>query len=178
MVEEKEVPYMDQETTDRQFRFLDWTDIDELCLSLYCQMHKDNYVPDAIIGLLRGGVVPARIMADYFGIVLDFFALDVKLYTGIGTRREEPVIRYGFKNKDIDKKKVLIIDDIWDSGKTMKAVLDHFKGKEITTATLLWKEGALEKPNYYAEIASENTWYIYPWEQIEFKKEMPEKMKK
>jgi hypothetical protein len=50
------------------------------------------YKPDCIIGLLRGGVVPARIFADYYNIVLDFFALDVKLYNGIDERREKPLI--------------------------------------------------------------------------------------
>lgn len=165
---------MDQETIDRQFKFLTWRDIDRLCFSLYAQMSKNHYVPDAIIGLLRGGVIPSRIMADYFGIVLDFFALDVKLYDGIGVRKETPVIRYDFKDTDI-KGKILVIDDIFDSGKTMKAVQDHFKGKDITTATLFWKETAKEKPNYYAEIAKEKEWIIFTWEQMEFKREISKK---
>ena len=159
----------------QEFRFLDWTDIDELCLSLYKKMAKDNYVPDAIVGLLRGGVIPARIIADYFGIVLDFFALDVKLYDGIGVKKEEPIIRYDFKDSDISGK-ILIIDDIYDSGKTMKAVLEHFKGKDITTATLLWKETALEKPNYYVDIAKEHEWVVFTWETMEFKREMDAKI--
>ena len=146
-----------------EFKFLGWQEIDSACLSLYSQMHVANYVPDAIIGLLRGGVVPARIMADYFGIVLDFFALDVKLYTGIGTRKEEPVIRYDFKDSDIKDKRILVLDDIYDSGKTMNAVIDHFEGHNITTATLLWKETAQKKPNYYAEVAKEEEWTIFPW---------------
>jgi len=159
-----------------EFKFLDWQEIDSACLSLYSQMHVANYVPDAIIGLLRGGVVPARIMADYFGIVLDFFALDVKLYTGVGIRNEEPVIRYDFKDSDIKDKKILVIDDVWESGKTMNAVMNHFEGHNITTATLYWKENAKEKPNYYAETANENIWLIYPWEQMEFKREMQAKI--
>ena len=161
---------------DKQFKFLSWSDIDQSCLSLYSQMRKANYVPDAIIGLLRGGVIPARMMADYFGIMLDFFALDVKLYTGIGTRKEEPVIRYDFKDSDLEGKNVLVIDDIFDSGKTMNAVLEHFKGHNVTTATLFWKETAKEKPDYYAEISKENEWVVYPWETMEFKREMQEKI--
>lgn len=167
---------MDQATIDKKFRFLDWYDIDGLCLSLYSQMAKNAYVPDAIIGLLRGGVVPARIMADYFGIVLDFFALDVKLYEGIGIRKASPIMRYAFKHKDIEDKKILVIDDIWDSGKTMRAVLDHFEGKEIVTATLLWKETAIEKPNYYAEVSKDEEWVVFPWEPFEFKRETTEKI--
>jgi len=155
---------------DKQFKFLSWSDIDQACLSLYSQMRKTNYVPDAIIGLLRGGVIPARIMADYFGIMLDFFALDVKLYTGIGTRKEEPVIRYDFKDSDLSGK-VLVIDDIWSSGKTMNAVLNRFKGKDITTATLFWQEPVDKKPNFYSEVARSNEWIVFPWETMEFKRE-------
>jgi len=162
---------MDQETTDNtKFKFLSWYEIEEACFTIYRKMKRDNYVPDSIIFLLRGGVVPARIFADYFGIVLDFFALDVKLYDKIGVRKEEPIIRYDFKDSDLDGKKVLILDDIWESGKTMKAVLNKFKGKDITTATLYWKENAPEKPNYYAEVAEKGKWLVYPWEMHEFKK--------
>jgi hypoxanthine phosphoribosyltransferase len=115
-------------------------------------------------------------MADYFGIVLDFFALDVKLYDGIGVRKASPVMRYAFKHKDIDGKKILIVDYIYDSGKTMQAVTAHFEGKEIVTATLFWKETAQEKPNYYADVSKDNEWIVFPWETMEFKKEIGKKI--
>jgi hypoxanthine phosphoribosyltransferase len=165
---------MDQEIIDRKFKFLSWYEMEEACLAIYRKMKRDNYVPDSIIGLLRGGVVPARIFADYFGIVLDFFALDVKLYDGIGVRKEKPLIRYDFKDEDL-KGRILVIDDIFDSGKTMKAVLDHFKGKDITTATLYWKEKAPGKPNYYARVAEKEEWIVFPFEVYEFKREIDKK---
>ena len=164
------------QSLDKQFKFLGWSDIDRACLSLYSQMHKNDYVPDVIIGLLRGGVIPARIMADYFGIMLGFFALDVKLYTGIGTRMGEPVIRYDFKDSDIEGKKILVVDDILDSGRTMNAVLEQLKGNSIATATLFWKETAKDKRDYYAETSSEIEWIVYPWETMEFKREMQTKI--
>ena len=159
---------------DRVFVRPDWLDIEDYCQCIRRGMMRDNYQPDAIIGLLRGGVIPARIIADYFGIVLDFFALDVKLYEKVGIRKEEPVIRYDFKESDL-KGKILIVDDIYDSGKTMRAVLDHFKGKDIKTATLHWKETASESPDYYARVATEKEWIVYPWEVNEFEREMNEK---
>jgi hypoxanthine phosphoribosyltransferase len=131
-------------------------------------MVDDGYVPDAIVALLRGGVVPGRIFSDFFDILLDFFALDVKLYDGIGKRKKAPVIKafYG----DIKNKKVLVVDDIWDSGKTMEAVLYNMRGEDITTATLFWKETAKCKPNYYADTVKENEWIIFPWEFCEFER--------
>jgi hypoxanthine phosphoribosyltransferase len=131
-------------------------------------MLKDNYKPDCIIALLRGGIVPARIFSDHFNILIDFFALDVKLYTGVNERMENAKI----KAFNVDTKgKHLIIDDIHDSGKTMEAVLEHLKGKEVTTATIFWKESAKNKPDYYAEVAKENEWIVFPWEMAEFNRE-------
>lgn len=153
------------------FRHLSWSDIEDYCAVIYTDMTVDNYYPECIIGLLRGGIVPARIFSDYFHILLDFFALDVKLYDGVNKRKEKPIIG-PFTLPFIRGKKILIVDDIYDSGKTMNAVLEYLKGEDIKTATLMWKETAKGKPNYYAEVAKDKEWVIFPWETHEFKKEM------
>lgn len=155
---------------DIKFKFLTWSNIDRACSKIYKKMQEDCYKPDAIVGLLRGGIVPARIFCDYFNVIIDFFAIDVKLYNGIGTKEEEPKIRE-FEEDLIRGKQILISDDILDSGKTMNAILEYLKGEDIRTATLYCKESAINKPNYYAEIVDENTWLIFPWERNEFKKQ-------
>lgn len=163
---------MDQETIDKiSFRHISWDDVENQCYSIYSQMLEKQYKPDAIVGLLRGGVVPARIFSDLFGILLDFFALDVKLYDGIDIRKENPVIG-PFDREIIRGRSVLIVDDILDSGRTMKAVLECLRGEKVTTATLFWKETAKEKPDYYAEIAKHNEWIVFPFEKQEFGREM------
>jgi len=145
-----------------------WKDIEDRCLSIYHKMLIDEYKPQSIVGLLRGGVVPARIFSDYFDILLDFFALDVKLYNGINSKNEHAEIRQFFG--DVKGKKILVVDDIWDSGQTMRSVLDYLGDEDVTTATLFYKEGAQGRPNYYAESNQENEWIVYPWEKEEFKR--------
>ena len=150
------------------FKFISWNDLEYYCDKIYTQMLKDDCKPDCIIGLLRGGIVPARIFSDHFNILIDFFALDVKLYTGVNRRMEKAKI----KAFDGDVKgKILVVDDIYDSGKTMEVVLEHLKGKEVTTATIFWKESAKNKPDYYAEVAKENEWIVFPFEMAEFNRE-------
>jgi hypoxanthine phosphoribosyltransferase len=156
-----------------QFKFLTWEDIDNACDNIYKQMVADNYRPTAIIGLLRGGVIPARIFCDYFNVTLDFFTIDVKLYNGIGTMEEKPKIRE-FEEDLIRGRKILIVDDIIDSAKTMSAVLEHLKEEDIKTATLYCKETAKMKPNYYACVAKENEWISFTWERREFLRETSE----
>jgi hypothetical protein len=159
---------------NKEFRFIGWEEIEKSCLSMYSQMCCRGYKPQAVIALLRGGVIPGRILSDYFNIMLDFFALDVTLYSGIGETKSEPSIK-PFTG-DIHGKKILIIDDIWDSGKTMNAVLDYLGTEDITTATLFWKELANNKPTYYSEIAKMSEWIIFPWERYEFYREIGDKL--
>ena len=56
---------------------------------------------------------------------------------------------------------ILIVDDISDTGRTLK----QFKFEEnIYTATLHWKQSSEYQPDYFWEIAYENEWIVYPWE--------------
>jgi hypoxanthine phosphoribosyltransferase len=153
-----------------EYKYISWNGVEEYCYDIIRQMQKNNYTPQAIIGLLRGGIVPARIFSDFFNVVFDFYALDVKFYNGINSTNEKPLIRniYG----DIKVDNCLIIDDIYDSGKTMKAILEHLNGKNVVTATLFWKETAKEKPDYYSQVAKKNEWISFPWECYETKREI------
>lgn len=156
------------------FKHLVWEDIDNYCLSMYNDMTTSGYRPDCIVGLLRGGIVPARIFSDYFNVLIDFFALDVKLYNGVGKTKAKPIIRELECLRVIRGKKILIVDDIWDSGRTMNAVLYYLKGEDIKTATIVWKETAKKKPDFHAFVAYEKEWIVFPWEKNEFKREIKE----
>ena len=148
---------------------LSWDNIESSCEFVRNKMVKDNYHPDVIIGLLRGGVIPARILADYFNILVDFFAIDVKMYDGMGIKKEKAIIR-SFHFDIPEEKRLLVVDDIWDSGKTMEAILTVLKGRNVKTATLLWRKSAEKKPDYYGDSVGDGIWTIFPWEKCEFSK--------
>jgi hypothetical protein len=133
-------------------------------------MVQDGYRPQALVGLLRGGVIPARIFSDCFDILLDFSALDVKLYTGINERMDEAVV--GPFMGDVQGKSILVIDDIWDSGKTMEAVLEHLCNEDVKTATLVWKDTAPRQPDYFDRVAKDGEWIVFPWETYEFQRQI------
>ena len=147
------------------YKYLSWEDVERACLSIYANMRKDKYAPDVILGLLRGGVVPSRIFLDLHQSLLDFCSIDVKLYDGINLKKPTPKIKSFVDG--VKGKKILVVDDIWDSGETMSAVLKYLKGHNVVTATLYWKEAA-HRPDYFAEVASKKEWIIFPWEKYEF----------
>jgi len=154
------------------YKYLNWKDFENCCYCLNQKFLLNNYIPDVIIGLSRGGVIPARILSDILNN-LNLYFIDVKLYDGTN-KRDCAVIRSDFELSEIKDKKVIIVDDIYDSGTTIKSVVSHLKSKEfndISTATLYAREGLEEYPNYYSKIVKRKDWIVFPWEKNEFKKE-------
>jgi len=119
-------------------RYLDWNDINRAINKIVASINSSEIKINAIGGLPRGGLVPAVMLSHRLSIP---FVSQAQIQTTIGN--------------------ILIVDDICDSGKTLK----RFKFEEnIYTATLHWKQSSEYQPNYFWEIAYENEWIVYPWE--------------
>lgn len=137
----------------------------------YCQRLAESidFKPDMIIGISRGGLVPARIMSDILG-VRDVAVIGIRFYTGIGKTGEEPSITQDI-SLDIRGKRILLVDDVSDSGKSLAFAVEHLKdAKEIRTATLHYKPGSAYKPDYY--ISTTRAWIVYPWEVHEMERRL------
>ena len=102
-----------------QFKHVSSEELENACLSMYARMVKDGYKPDVIIGLLKGGGYPASLFVDYFGVSMEFATLRTKSYDGIGEQRPEVTLFPHYDKESLVNKKVLVVDDIWDTGKTM-----------------------------------------------------------
>jgi len=153
-----------------KFQFVNWVDVVGLCNSIYEKMVADCYKPDIIVGLLRGGIIPARILCDLLGNDVNLFTIDIKLYNGIGERSEKPIIQK-FEEDLIRGKKICIVDDVIDSYVTMNAILNHLSGENIKTATLHCKKSSKIRSDYYGEIVDDDKWLVYEWERHEFARE-------
>ena len=74
------------------------------------------------------------------------------------------------KDKLLEKKRILIVDDVSDTGDTYEAAITHlqdFQPREIRTAVLLHKTTAKYKPDFIARRVVKWRWMIYPWAVIE-----------
>lgn len=104
-----------------------WKDIEHMVSSINNLMFADSWRPDLIVGLTRGGLTPAVIMSNATGIPM--FALDVRfrdtddeLYMGPESNCWMAEWALGYEDGAVDpakRKKILILDDINDSGKTL-----------------------------------------------------------
>ncbi len=148
-----------------------WNEIFEMCVDGAFKVIDLGIKFDLIATLSRGGLVPARIMSDLLEIN-DVIVLDVKYYTGIGKRSDRPIIREISKVL-IDSKSVLLVDDVVDSGESLKAAVEYLKGlnpKCLKVFTLHVKPHRIIDPDIY--VSETSAWIIYPWELFECYKEL------
>jgi len=147
-----------------------WQDIEELSYKIAEQIIEKNIKIDIIIAILRGGWIPARILADLLGIE-NIGVLGIKFYKSIETRKEQPIITYPLI-LDITNKNVLLVDDVADTGKSLSLAIEMtrlYGPKNIYTATLYVKPTTILVPDFYAETTS--AWIIFPWEKAELARE-------
>jgi hypoxanthine phosphoribosyltransferase len=142
-----------------------WADIVRLSDEL-AEKIKVSYSPDVIIAVARGGLVPARLLADALGVV-DVLSLKVEHWVVTASHTPEARIKYPYK-VDLSDKKVLIVDDITDTGDslilTSKFVTENFSPKVLRTATLQHIASSSKyQPDFFAQIITEWAWFMYPW---------------
>ena len=133
---------------------------------LLCQAQKiknQNYKPDIIVAIARGGVVSARILSD----LLDnpnISLIQIEFYANINQTLQEPNLKQTLTTKVIGKK-ALLIDDIADTGKTLKLAKTHLQQQgaiEIKTATLYLKNQSITTPDFYEKQTTD--WVVFPWD--------------
>ena len=95
-----------------------WNEIYEMLLSLADKIKQDKLEPDILVGVCRGGWIPACILSDFLQKT-QLASVKVEFYTGIAKTKREPMITQPVL-APVDGKKVLVIDDIVDTGKSIR----------------------------------------------------------
>ncbi|HEY5821585.1 MAG TPA: phosphoribosyltransferase [Propionibacteriaceae bacterium] len=122
-----------------------------------------GFVPDVVLGIARGGLIPAGALA-YALDTKNLFTLSVEFYTGVNTRLDVPVMLPPFLDvHDLDDATVLIVDDVADTGKTLELVHDFCAGHvaEARTAVLYEKPHSVIKADYAWRYT--DRWINFPW---------------
>jgi len=127
------------------------------------KIKSDGYKPDIIIGIARGGLVPARILTDLLEIP-QLAIIQEEFYVDIAQTTFEPILKQTLALK-IKGKKTLLVDDIADTGKSLKLAENHLQQQgpaEIKTVTLYSKPQTITTPNYFEGQTS--SWVVFPWD--------------
>ncbi|HEY5664688.1 MAG TPA: phosphoribosyltransferase [Ilumatobacter sp.] len=123
----------------------------------------DGYDPDMILSIARGGLLVGGAMG-YAMAVKNTYTMNVEFYTGVDERLEVPRILPPAPDfVDLHNAKILIVDDVADTGHTLKSVGQFCAGKvgEVRTAVIYEKSHSVVKCDYVWKRT--DLWINFPW---------------
>ena len=145
--------------------FVSWDLAYSLGRKIAHNIRASGFVPDIVIGVARGGLVPARIVCDFLH-QKDLTSIKVE-HWGIAVTHGTARIKFPLPEEiDISGKKILIVDDVADTGDSYHVILDHINKRspaEVKTAVLQYKTCSTFIPDYWGEKHDAWKWIIYPW---------------
>ncbi len=155
--------------------YYSWSQVEGACLDIARQMSAHDWKPDYIVGITRGGLVPANLLSQYMGIKMH--TLNVSLRDSDGGESNLWMAEDAFKGK-----KILIVDDINDQGSTINWIKQDWPsgcfpdddkwnqvwGDNVRFAVLThnWSSQFTDIDYYVWNVnkREEDCWLVYPWE--------------
>jgi len=159
-----------------EFKIPSWNQIYSLLLKLAEAVRKSGFEPDVIVGVSRGGWIPARIMSDLLETP-KLANVTAEFYVGVAETKREPTITQPVSLL-VKSKNVLVVDDVADTGESLKQVNSHLKkhgASKIKIATIYYKPWSIIVPHYYIE--ETRCWVVFPWELKETVRKIVEKFR-
>jgi uncharacterized protein len=148
-------------TNDREI--LDWAGYGPAVRSLAQQIADSGFQPEIILAIARGGLFTAGSLGYALG-VKNIYVMNVEYYTGVDERLDVPMMLPPYVDfVDMSDAKVLIADDVCDTGHTLKVVRDHCLANvgDVRSAVLYEKSHALVKCEYVWKRTDQ--WINFPW---------------
>ena len=175
--------------------YYSWQDVEKMCVNIALQMYRDNWRPDYIVGITKGGNVPATILCNMLGVRGE--ALKVSLRDddqgpesnlwmaedafGYIPAEEQETCRW-----DLHKRKnILIVDDINDTGATFNWIKQDWQSSCLPNEDHAWDAvwtnnvrfavltenlsstfDGVRYSVHEVNKAEEDVWLVYPWENI------------
>ncbi|MBU2670655.1 phosphoribosyltransferase [Actinoplanes bogorensis] len=142
---------------------LTWTGFGRAGRELAQQIADDGYRPDLVLAVARGGLFLAGSVA-YALDVKNVHVINVEFYTGVDQRLDTPVLLPPSpRPADLTGAKVLIVDDVADTGETLKLVRDFCAGHvaDARIAVIYQKPHSLVGCEYVWSRTGK--WIDFPW---------------
>ena len=146
---------------------MDWELFYSLSVEVARKIIESGYRADFMVGLARGGWVLSRVLCDFLAIK-DLVSLKVEHWGVTATPDGTAQLKYPFEI-DLTRRSVIIVDDITDTGDSMKIATDYVQTKnpaEVRTAALRNIKGSKFTPDYYGDEINWR-WVIFPWNYVE-----------
>src|ERR671933_1024732 len=142
---------------------MSWGELGDGARDLADAVHADGYRPDMVLGIARGGLLVAGALGYALG-VKNPFTMNVEFYTGVDERLPMPMILPPVPDLvDFAETRVLIADDVADTGATLELVKRFCAGKvaEVRCAVLYEKPRSMVRCEYVWRRT--DRWVTFPW---------------
>ncbi|MDO4665413.1 MAG: phosphoribosyltransferase [Actinomycetaceae bacterium] len=152
---------------------LSWQTFGDGMRQLASQIYESGWMPDLVVAVARGGLLPAGAISYALG-TKSIGTMNVEFYTDIAETLPEPVVLPPLMDTSaLAGKKVLVVDDVADSGKTLALVIDLVSKfgvvaddetvpvSEVRSAVIYEKSRSIVKPDYVWKRTED--WINFPW---------------
>ncbi len=159
------------------FEIPSWDQIYAMLLNLARKIRNDGYSPDIIVGVSRGGWTPARVLSDLLENP-KIANVKAEFYLDIAKTKKEPIITQTV-SVNVKDKRVLVVDDVSDTGKSLCLVKEHLLeqgANALKMVTLYYKPWSIIAPDYYEKTTRD--WIIFPWERKEVFRKVVERFER
>ena len=180
--------------------YYSWQDVENACTNIALQMYKDNWRPDYIVGITRGGNVPATILSNMLDVrceALKVSLRDDEMGPETNCWMSEDAFGYNYPEEtgvtgarwDIKQRKnILIVDDINDTGATFNWIKQDWQSSCLPNEDNAWNSvwnsdlanvrfavitenlssefGGVRYSVHEVNKAEEDVWLVYPWENV------------
>jgi hypoxanthine phosphoribosyltransferase len=144
-----------------------WADLDAWTGTLAAKVRAAGRTPEVVIGITRGGWVPARLVADHLG-VKRLLGLQTAHWGVTATKDGHASVTEPLSGS-VEGATVLLVDDITDTGESLSLAAEHVRVEgrpaRLETATCLHIGHSTFRPTYFAEEVPADgwVWVVFPW---------------
>jgi len=144
--------------------YVSWDEVERMVDALLDRLPREY---DNLIVITRGGMVPACLISERTGL-RNILCAAVVFYEGSARAHPDPRFVQFPEDHQVAGRRILVVDDVWDTGSTIVAVRDRLRraGATVDVCVLHYKPANSrfpgEEPDYFAEKTS--AWIVYPWD--------------
>lgn len=142
-----------------KFHKISWQQYEKDCLALAKKIKHIKI--DKIVAISRGGLVVARIFSDLISTPISHITIESYL----DLKQQKHTLITETPSTNFNKQRILIVDEIADSGRTFKRAKSYFKNfqiKKIYTLALYVKSKTSPLPHFWSKKI--DAWIIFPYE--------------
>jgi uncharacterized protein len=155
-------------TDDGKHLYVSWDEYHLLIERLALKVHNSGWQFDQILCLARGGMRPGDVLSRVFDKPLAIMSTSSYRSEGGTIQGRLDLAKYITMPKGELADRILLVDDLADSGVTLKAVVDRLRGipsiTELRSAVIWTKAVSTYIPDYYVEMLATSPWIHQPFE--------------